>query len=452
MRLRTFPMSHVRGRVTTVATLAALLAAVLGSFLFVDSLRHSLEKGLLTSARQQVQSVQAQLDAGESAAQAVVTGKNDTLVQVVAADGTVVATDHPRVTTPMRTAPGSAQGVRVPGLSDSYVVVARRESGGDRLIAVGRSAEGVDRATDAAALLLGVSVPVGLGLLAVAVWLSVGRALHPVEVMRRDAAEITTAHAERRLAVPDGDDEIPRLAQTLNEMLDRIDATHRQQRQFVSDASHELRSPLAALRQLAEVARDYPDRTDAAGLAHDVLAEERRMEDLVTSLLLLARLEDDATALDLTTVDLDDLVMEEVRRTRAAADGRVQLDATGVGAAQVEAQEALVVHVVHNLLTNAARHAESRVAVSLSESEDAAVLRVEDDGNGVPAPERERVFERFVRLDEARARDDGGSGLGLAIVDSVVRALGGTVAVEESTTGGAAFVVRLPLATAGSGA
>jgi signal transduction histidine kinase len=437
-------LTDVRVRVTAAATLVALLVATVGSLLFLSSLRSSLERGLETSGEQQVQSLQAQLKSGQSLDEVVVTGKNDILVQIVGTDGTVLATDHPRITDPMLTAPGENRHVRVHGLSDTYVAVARRETGGRRLIVVGHSAEGVGRAVQAVSVLLGVSAPVGLGLLALVIWLSIGRALRPVESMRRAGADITGAHAERRLAVPDGSDEITRLASTLNEMLDRIDASHRQQRQFVSDASHELRSPLASLRQLAEVARDYPSGNGDRAFAEEVLTEEQRMEGLVTSLLLLARLEDDPGP-GLEPVDLDDLVLAEVRRVKGMGPGTVDVDASAVGSAQVHGDRVLLAQVVGNLVSNAVRHARAHVHVSLHEEGARAVLVVEDDGNGVPPEERERIFERFVRLDEARTRDQGGSGLGLAIVAKIVHSLGGTVEVDGSAAGGAAFVVRLPL-------
>lgn len=443
------PLSHVRVRVTAAALLVAVVVGGVGSLLFIRSLRSTIEHDLVSSSLQQVQAVQAQLDHGETYEQAVVSGKNDVLVQVVDPQGTVVATDHPRVDTPLARAPGTTRGVRVKGLTDAYVVVARRQRGTSMLIAVGHSAEGVRAATDATGVLLATTLPVAIGLLAVTVWLAVGRALRPVEAMRVEASAITTAHAERRLAEPDGDDEIPRLARTLNDMLDRIDASHRSQRQFVSDASHELKSPLAALRQLAEVARDYPDRIDGPALASDVLAEEQRMEELVSALLLLARL-DDADLGQAPTTDLDDVVLAEVRRARTARP-QVQIDPSRVGAAQVEGDPVLLGQLVANLLSNAVRHAKDRVVVTLAESGDQAVLLVEDDGPGVPPAERERVFERFVRLDDARTRDAGGSGLGLAIVAKIVAELGGAVTVEGSEAGGAAFRVTLPVARSGPG-
>jgi signal transduction histidine kinase len=351
------------------------------------------------------------------------------------------------VTTPLRTTPGSVRGVRVKGLDDRYVVVAERERVGAGLVAVGRSSEQVTEATRTAAILLGVSVPLALALLALTVWVSVGRALRPVEAMRREAAVITSAHLDRRLPITPGDDEIPRLGRTLNEMLDRIDASQRLQRQFVSDASHELRSPLTTLRQLAEVAQGYPGRVVTADLAADVLAEEQRMEDLVNALLVLARLDDAPAARADRPVDLDDLVLMEARRQRG---GGARIDVSGVSAGQVAGHPVLLGQAVRNLLANAVRHARDRVTVTLDERDDRVLLVVDDDGPGIPEEERSRVLERFVRLDEARTRDGGGAGLGLAIVSKVVEASGGTVVVGEAPGGGARLTVSLPAVAPGT--
>ncbi|MBV9831985.1 MAG: HAMP domain-containing histidine kinase [Marmoricola sp.] len=437
-------MSSVRVRVTLAATAAALVAALLGSGLFLLQMRRSMESQLVTAAKQQIAEVQAQLHSGQAPRDAVITGKGDVIIQLLDGSGNVVATDHPRVTGVLRRTAGIDRDVRLHGLTDHYLVVAAPVRSGPGLIVVGLSTEQVNRAAGVAAVLLGVGVPIGLALVATSVWLAVGRALRPVDAMRAEAETITAEHLSRRLAVPGGDDEIPRLAITLNEMLDRIDASSSLQRQFVSDASHELRSPLTTLRQLAEVARDYPDRTDQRGLADDVLAEERRMEELVAALLLLARM-DDAPPPTAAAVDLDDLVLGEARRVRD--DGGPHVDVSGVSAGQVAGDRVLLAQVVGNLLSNARRHARSEVALSLQEYGNRVVLTVDDDGDGIPPEDRERVFERFVRLDEARDRDAGGSGLGLAIVDKVVHGLGGDVRVQESAHGGARFVVTLPAAT-----
>jgi len=434
-------MTSVRLRVTVVGTVAALVVALIASGIFLLSLRRSMENQLITAADQQISDVQAQLRSGEDPASAVLTGKGDVVIQLLDAEGSVLATDHPRVRSILRDEPGTDKDVKLRQLQDHYLVVAKRVTDGKGLIAVGLSTEQIGRATSASAVLLAIGVPIGLALVALAIWMAVGRALRPVDAMRDEAETITAEHLNRRLAVPAGEDEIPRLASTLNEMLDRIDAASSLQRQFVSDASHELRSPLTALRQLAEVARDYPDRTAQDSFARDVLAEERRMEDLVTALLLLARMDDVAPASG-APVDLDDLVLEEARRARGQEGPRV--DVSGVSAGQVAGDPVLLGQAVGNLISNARRHARSAVALSLQEYGDQVVLTVDDDGHGIPEEDRERVFERFVRLDEARGRDAGGSGLGLAIVHKVVSGLGGDVRIQESSTGGARFVVTLP--------
>jgi signal transduction histidine kinase len=434
-------LARVRVRVTLAATAVSLLGAVVGSSLFVAGLHESLEQALVGSAQQQVGTVEAQLAAGGSPQQATVSGRHDVIVQILGADGKLIASDHPGLSGAVRTTAGASEGVHIPHLEDTYAVWAQQGRGG-QLVIVGLSEEQAWRAVKTAVVLLAVAVPVGVLLIAVVVWLSIGRALRPIEVMRREAAVITTEHLHARLAVPGGDDEIPLLAATLNEMLDRIDGAQRQQRQFVSDASHELRSPLAILRQVVDVARRHPESTTMDQFAQDVSIEERRMEQLVTALLTLARLDDhEETSRQL--VDIDDAVLVEIDRLRSAAPGIV-FDRSGVSAGQAYGDPVLFAGMVANLLSNAARHAASRVRVRLAEAEGSVVLTVEDDGDGIPSADRDRVFDRFARLDEARARDAGGAGLGLAIVQKVVQAAGGTVTVADSDLGGARFTMTLP--------
>lgn len=440
----------VRARVTLAAVAVTALGSAIAGVLFVAVLHENLEDALVSSAEQQADTIVAQLASGRSPEQATVTDKRDLIAQVIGTDGRVEASDHRAVSVPLRTRPGTAEGVRVRALAGSYAVHAERTRDG-RLVVVALSEEQVDRATATTVLLLVVSIPLGVLLVAGVVWLAIGRALRPVEVMRREAAAITADRIHQlpgqRLAIPAGDDEIPRLAATFNDLLDRIDGAHGQQRQFVSDASHELRSPLAVLRQTVEVARRHPDSTTVARLADEVAVEETRMEGLVRALLVLARLDDqDPTTLEV--VDLDDLVLAEVDRLRARqrASGRadgVRLDINRVSAGQTVGDPALLAQIVVNLLENAVRHATATVRIALDEKDDHVVLSVEDDGHGIAPADRERVFERFARLDEARARDVGGAGLGLAIVQKAVAALGGTVTVTRADLGGARFVVTL---------
>jgi len=196
------------------------------------------------------------------------------------------------------------------------------------------------------------------------------------------------------------------------------------------------------MRQYAEVAVAHPDRVEVTELAGTVLAEGARVQDLVDSLLLLARLDERSRHGVGRAVDLDDLLLAEASRVRAL--GVVQVDASGISAAQVQGDETILARVVRNLVDNAVRHARSTLTLSASEAHGRVRLVVEDDGAGIAPQDRGRVFERFVRLDEARARDDGGSGLGLAIVADAVRLHGGSVEVETGTAGGARFVVTLP--------
>jgi signal transduction histidine kinase len=348
---------------------------------------------------------------------------------------------------PLMTSPGAANDMAVPGQKDLYTAVARRvrDNGSVDLIVVGRSTEQTDRARNVTAALLVVAVPTVVAALGLIVWLSIGRALRPVEAMRREADSITSAHLHRRLRLPPGSDEIPRLAVTLNEMLDRIDQSHQVQRQFISDASHELRSPLSTIRQSAEVARSYPDRVSIESLADDVLAESDRLTSLVNALLLLARLDNTEPLTAHEPVDVDDLVLTEVDRIRAGA-GDIRFDVSQLSGGQVHGSPVLLRQVVQNLLDNAVRHAESQVSVSLHERVGWVELYVDDDGVGVPVDERTHVFERFVRLDQARAREAGGAGLGLAIVRKIVDASGGTVELGSAPLGGARFSVTLPAA------
>lgn len=434
-------LGPVRVRVTLAATSVALVIGAVGAILFAVALHNDLQRTLIASARQQVETISAQLAQGSTPQLASVTARDDVITQVLDPDGAIIGTDHPRLDRPLRTTPGTSTEVQVPDLSDEYVVVADRTDDGS-LVVVAHSDEAVERAHHTATLLLSIFVPAALAALAIAVWTAVGQALRPVEAMRRQAATITATDLGQRLSEPPGTDEITRLSQTLNAMLDRIDGSQRAQRQFISDASHELRSPLAVLRQVAEVAARHPGGTDVAALSGEVLAEERRMEGLVTALLTLARLEAAQPSGSSHVLDLDDIVLGEVRRVRVANGPAI--DAGGVQAGQVRGDPVLLARVVHNLLDNAVRHARSSIWVSLTDTGTSVSLVVADDGAGIAPADRQAVFGRFVRLDEARARDAGGSGLGLAIVAKVVADAGGTVRIDEAPGGGARFTVDLP--------
>jgi signal transduction histidine kinase len=292
-----------------------------------------------------------------------------------------------------------------------------------------------------------VAFPLLVAALAAATWRVVGATLAPVEALRAGAAEIsdsvagTPAGRPARLPVPASHDEIHRLAVTLNDMLGRLERARARQRGFVADAAHELRSPLANLRTQLEVGQRLAGRTDWPALAGDLLADTRRLAGLVDDLLLLARGDGPGRPGGaLAPVELGELLVAVAERSHGVA-----VAASGEPHWARGEPDALR-RVVANLVDNAVRH--TRTGVRLAVARDGAyhLLTVTDDGPGVPAADRERVFERFTRLDDARARDAGGAGLGLAIVRELVHRHGGTVRLVDAGPG-VRVEVRLPAAT-----
>jgi signal transduction histidine kinase len=290
---------------------------------------------------------------------------------------------------------------------------------------------------------LAVGLPLLLLIVGAACWWIVGRALRPVEGIRAQVAEIGSGGLDRRVPEPPVQDEIGRLARTMNEMLDRLHAASNRERRFVADASHELRSPIASLRTQIEVQQRY---SGSNGEQEDVLssqlAEVTRMERLVSDLLLLARGDERKLAARLQLVPLQQIVLEEV--ARSGGNGHASVDTSGVRPVTIVGDPEGLARVVRNLLDNAGRHALGRVDVTLRVHGDDAELRVANDGPRIPPEARERIFERFTRLDQGRARDEGGAGLGLAIVWEILASHGGRIRVDDRAPG-ACFVVSLPL-------
>lgn len=450
----------VRFRTTLVASLlvAALLAIV--SISLVLAQRAQLTGALDDTLERQAADVVAARRAGGTPA---TSGDDDLGWQVLAADGSRLAASgllatvpplpapatNPTVSTPNPTANATAattaNRVAVPGVDDeirlrSQVVDVENTT---EVVHVAGSLEDVDDAVAVLATSLAIAVPLTVLVLAGLVWLLVGRTLRPVERIRAEVAGITGTDLHRRVPEPATDDEVGRLARTMNHMLDRVERSATTQRRFVADASHELRSPVARMRTQLEVAGADDDLATLVASLHDDTVE---LGDLVDGLLLLAHADDPAATRRRAAVDLDEVVLAEVGRTRRP-DG-VAIDVSGVSGAEVHGDRRALARVVRNLLDNAVRHATRTVVVTLREADatdqvDEAVLVVADDGDGIPADQAEAVFDRFTRLDDARARDGGGAGLGLAIVRAVVTAHGGSVAVDPDHAG-ARIEVRLP--------
>ena len=431
----------LRVRITAVATAVVAVALVAGAVLFGFVLRTSLLDGVTQSAEAYAASVASGLEA--TGAGDPPEDDDDRFYQVRDHDGAVVvSSEHAE----------SLGAVGDDDYDDNRIVtidgdefVLAAEDFGDGDVVVAQSVDDVTETLGTVTSLLAVAVPVVVLLVAATTWIVVGRALRPVERMRREVDAVTATRLDTRLAEPGTADEIGRLAVTLNRMLDRLDSSQSAQRRFISDASHELRSPLASLRQFAEVAQAHPDRVSAGELSDAILDEGARLERLVDGMLTLARSDEHGLDAARRPVDLDDVVLAEVRRLRAST--ALRIDASAVGAARIDGDPALIAGLVRNLVDNAARHASTAIAVELAESTGEVVFAVDDDGDGIPSDERERVFDRFVRLDDARARESGGSGLGLSIVREIATSHGGSVTAVRSTLGGARFEVRLPVSS-----
>ena len=420
----------VRTRTTAGAVIVVGLALVVASVLLLVLTRRSLERNVRIAAELRANDVAASLRDGAVPSALRLGVEEDVLVQVVDAAGVVLAssvfqTADRAMLPPPFTSPSRAE-VVVDGEADPFIVVARTvATGGPVTVLVGRDLDIVNDSVAVVARNLLVGVPILLVVVGITTWWVAGRALAPVEAIRGEVAAISARELHRRVPEPAGRDEIGRLARTMNEMLDRLEASHARQLRLVSDASHELRSPIAAIRQHAEVALAHPGSTTVEALAADALAEDLRLQRVAEDLLLLARVDEHALRLSTAAVDLDDLVLAEATRVRDAASVRVETKDVGPG--RVRGDRAQLERVVRNLVDNASTHARTTIRLALRAEADRVVLEVDDDGPGIPSEFRSAVFERFARLGEARDRRRGGVGLGLSIVAELVHAHDGTV-------------------------
>lgn len=427
----------VRGRTTLGATVVVAVALLIGAFSFYGVLSASIHSSTERAAEQRLSELAER--AGGPGGKGV-DALEDEILQILGPDGSVRAASEEARDKLGSTPLPADDDPQTTTLDGDTVLVVSEDIEGDQTLVLAVSMDDDAETLATVATLLAIAVPLLLLLVAVTTWLVVGRALRPVERIREEVDGITAERLHQRVPVPETADEIAALATTMNGMLDRLDASATAQRRFVSDASHELRSPLATIRQHAELAQAHPEVTSIGELAEVVSEEGLRLQGIVESLLLLARLDEGASTLD-EAVDLDDIALGEVRRLRAAG---LDVDGTGISAARVNGDPRLLGQLLRNLVDNAVRHSRGRVAIGVAPSDGYVFVTVEDDGAGVPAEERERIFERFVRLDEARSRDAGGSGLGLAIARGIAASSGGSLTVDDSRWGGARFVLTLP--------
>lgn len=439
------PTRSVRFQVTALATIivAILLSVVAVALLIVQqrSLTAAVDDGL----RRRADDLATVL--AVSVPDSLAGADDDYAAQLVAADGSVLASSPNLAGEVIAPDPGMTEVIverRLEGPEDTFRVLSRSvETSQGRLII--HVATAADDISDSVGVLRGsllVAVPVAVVVLAATIWWLVGRSLQPVEAIRREVTAISETDLDRRVPVPPTDDEISRLAATMNHMLDRLEEGVARIQRFAADASHELRSPLTRMRSELEVDLANQDSSDLAATHRSVLEEVSALQSLVDDLLFLARSDAGRQVRRREPVDLDDVVLSEAQRLQATTD--LEIDVARVSAGQVAGDRPQLVRAVRNLADNAVRHAAMRVAFSLREVDGVVELSVSDDGMGVPPTERDTVFERFARLDEARSRDRGGTGLGLAIVRDIVTRHGGTIALDGAVERGATFVVRLP--------
>jgi signal transduction histidine kinase len=438
----------IRGRVTAVAVVLTAVVLVAASVLLVLVLRWQLVDNLDEGLDQRVDTLEGLWQTAPDVP-LVGAGEDAALYQVVDGTGAVVAGSPTldAVGPVASLVPGTRTGP-LDGLDGTYRVLVRETPVGDAagwlLVAVE-----YDDVTDPLGTVITTSavlVPLVVVVLGVVTWWLTGRVLRPVDDIRTTLDGIQASDLSRRVPEPGTGDDIDRLAGTVNRALDRLEDAVDRQRRFVADASHELRSPLTRIRAELEVDLAHPDSADPRETERRVLDETLAMQRLVDDLLVLARLGARASPGPVEVVELAEIVSMETDRLRARS--RVGVDLTACASAPVPGDPEALARAVRNLLDNAARHATTSVSASVEVRPPVVRVIIRDDGPGIAEADRQRIFDRFTRLDDARARDTGGAGLGLAIVRDVVARHGGSVQMGDGP--GAAFVVELPMATDGS--
>lgn len=429
----------VRARATIGASAVVAIALAIASLSLLGLLDANLLHNAESDAEAQATAVARLAEAGRLDPLLPPTHGADFL-QVVNEQGIVLTssqnlTGRPPVSADRPTAPGTVLStLDVGALGQEYrqrvVQVTTETNDGLVTVYAGTSLRDADAADSTTSAALAVGMPLLLLTVAGVTWWVTGRALRPVEAIRTEVAEISDRDLHRRVPVPQTHDEIARLALTMNATLDRLESSGQRQRQFIADASHELRSPIAVLRTQLEVALAVPDPELRPELLLGALEDTERLQQLAADLLLLARI-DAAEPRPNGRLDLSDLVDDAVRKRRG---DRLPIHTELAPGIEVAGSGLWLTRVVTNLLDNAQRFAEQRVGVVLRTEPTArqAVLEVTDDGPGIPEPDRERVFERFTRLDDARSRDHGGTGLGLAIARDLAEHHHGTLTAEPA--------------------
>lgn len=436
--VRWWTARSLRLRVTAAATLVLAAGLVIGAVLLSTLFQQRRLEAVDVTLKSEVAAISQLVSSGDLPSPLPTPATGTTLAQVVDHAGTVLAAT-PSASRVLEIVPveqalkhhGKAFSTSSSSVGASSLrVLAQPASLHGVQVTVVAAASMTDVASTLSALrnVLLIVVPLIVLAAAAATWLAVSAALQPVDKLRAaaDAVDVTATQQAPQLAIPPGGDELRRLGETLNELLRRLHAAGEAQRRFVADAAHELRSPIASLRTQLDVALAVPNApADWPRIVADALVDVDRLARLADDLLLLARLDSGSTP----------------RREPVDVGALVGVRETGL---MVDGDEAALARMFDNLLANARRHARSDVDVAARREGDRVVVTIDDDGPGIPVADRDRVFERWVRLDEGRTRDRGGAGLGLAIVRSIARAHGGDVTLDDAPLGGLRAVVTLP--------
>jgi heavy metal sensor kinase len=447
----------VRLRVTLAfAVVMALLLAGLGVFVY-ERFRSDLDDSIAEGLRSRAEQVSRQVKQPPPAAagpQAALVQREESFAQVISPDGKVIETGGGLGATAILSRSDLARAARGeifvehggrPLVNSSVRVLARpvETPSGKVIVAAGI---GLDDRHDTLASLRGILLVGGAGALllaSLAGYAATALALRPVEAMRRRAAAISAAEPDERLPVSSADDELSRLGKTLNDMLERLEATLARERQFVDDASHELRTPLAMQKTELELALRYGDDPEELRAAlRSAIGEVDRLIRLAEDLLVLARSEKCELALRREPLQLAALFADVGKRfrRRAGGDGR-SLVVDAPDGLTADADRARLEQALTNLLDNALRHGAGEVRLFAARDGEDLEIHVTDEGAGFPPEYLPRAFERFSRADPARA--GGGSGLGLAIVAAVARSHGGSAGAENRPGGGADVWISL---------
>jgi signal transduction histidine kinase len=447
--MRWWMRAGVQARSAVAATAVLVVFVAVASAALVVLLNRSLLQGIDSTGRARAAGVAAQVrmnrdgslaETGDLKSAIDAEAARRSWVQVLDSHRTVIAhssdVDGVPALASLTPADGTIQHVdkRLPFDEDRYRVIALggASAGHPFTVLVGQSLGPVEASRRTVLSLLAVGIPLVLIVMAAAAFIFAGRSLRPVEAIRRTVASINDRDLSERVAVPLADDAVSRLAVTMNAMLQRLEVAQRSQRQFVADASHELRSPIATLAATAEITLAHPDSEDARTFPAAVLEESRRLERLVRDMLLLARADERGLHPAGDDVDLDDII--DAERHRVCSMSTLQVTVR-ISPARVAGDLHQLRQAVRNLVDNAVQHARTRVEFAVSRQGDQAVLDIFDDGPGIAPAHREQIFGRFVRLQESRDRASGGTGLGLAIVREIVTAHHGTVNVVDDPDG-----------------